>query len=286
MPSVWSWYQIVEARWSFGYWNTAVPGSQAIVPGAAKPWAEALLWKKSYHVPTVAKSGSMLRRDGEVPRLGVAVALVADTNRAVHVRHDRHRAGVRPGRAVERRSHVASRDAAGRVGPVQRRIDGQQVGQERRARIGRIEPQLVDPLHAHRPLPLGLDRERRRVVDQQALLGCRLDRPVAPDGRGRLTGGQDLLRDLPHRDLVVVDGLATGLRIVAAFGMTGGTSSGVTNFGSDDRVERGPDRKGERAAPTEAREQEAACARDAELEEERAEKSSSPAPPANPSPQY
>ena len=26
MPSVWSWYQSVVARWSFGYWKIAVPG--------------------------------------------------------------------------------------------------------------------------------------------------------------------------------------------------------------------------------------------------------------------
>ena len=29
MPSAWSWYQIVEARFSFGYWNVAKPGPQA-----------------------------------------------------------------------------------------------------------------------------------------------------------------------------------------------------------------------------------------------------------------
>ena len=28
MPSEWSWYHSVVARWSFGYWNTAEPGSQ------------------------------------------------------------------------------------------------------------------------------------------------------------------------------------------------------------------------------------------------------------------
>ena len=26
MPSVWSWYQSVDSRWSFGYWKTASPG--------------------------------------------------------------------------------------------------------------------------------------------------------------------------------------------------------------------------------------------------------------------
>ena len=42
--------------------------------------------------------GRDVRRRGQVPRLGVAVALVADADGAVHVGHDRHRAGVRRGR--------------------------------------------------------------------------------------------------------------------------------------------------------------------------------------------
>ena len=50
MPSVWSWYQSVEARWSFGYWNTARPGPHC---DAALP-ASGLALKKSYQVPCVA----------------------------------------------------------------------------------------------------------------------------------------------------------------------------------------------------------------------------------------
>ena len=49
MPRVWSWYQIVDARWSFGYWNVANPG-----PQEAPYFAIALLAKKSYQVPSVA----------------------------------------------------------------------------------------------------------------------------------------------------------------------------------------------------------------------------------------
>jgi hypothetical protein len=32
MPKVWSWNHIVVARWSFWYWNTAVPGGH--------PWCQ------------------------------------------------------------------------------------------------------------------------------------------------------------------------------------------------------------------------------------------------------
>ena len=42
MPSVWSWYQSVEARWLFGYWKTA----RARLPGAApEAFVAALLSK-------------------------------------------------------------------------------------------------------------------------------------------------------------------------------------------------------------------------------------------------
>ncbi len=49
MPSVWSWYQSVDSRWSFGYWKTANPG-----PHVASKLEDALPAKKSYHVPSVA----------------------------------------------------------------------------------------------------------------------------------------------------------------------------------------------------------------------------------------
>ena len=43
-------------------------------------------------------TGRDVARGGQVPGLGVAVALVADAHRAVDVRDDRHRARVRAGR--------------------------------------------------------------------------------------------------------------------------------------------------------------------------------------------
>jgi len=49
MPSVWSWYQSVAARWLFGYWKVATPG-----PQSTPNFAFALLAKKSYQVPSVA----------------------------------------------------------------------------------------------------------------------------------------------------------------------------------------------------------------------------------------
>jgi hypothetical protein len=118
----------------------------------------------------------------------------------VQVGHDRHGAGVGTGCGVEGRAAVAVRGAAGWVGPVQRLIYRQQVGQVVAA--GVLE--VVDPLDAHRPLPGGLDGERGRVVEQQPPTAGRLDRPIAPHGRGWVRRRQDLLGELLHGDLVVV----------------------------------------------------------------------------------
>ena len=69
--------------------------------------------------------------------------------------------------------------------------------------------QLVDPLDPHRPVPACLDRERRGVVEEQPTVALRRDRAVPPHRRRRQPSGQNLLRELPHRDLVVVDRLST-----------------------------------------------------------------------------
>ena len=49
MPRVWSWYQSVQARWLFGYWNVADPGAHSTPNRPA-----ALARKNSYQVPCVA----------------------------------------------------------------------------------------------------------------------------------------------------------------------------------------------------------------------------------------
>jgi hypothetical protein len=49
MPSVWSWYHLVEARSGFGYWKIAYPR-----PHVTPNFREALPAKKSYQVPSVA----------------------------------------------------------------------------------------------------------------------------------------------------------------------------------------------------------------------------------------
>ncbi|NTV97468.1 MAG: Vps62-related protein, partial [Thiobacillus sp.] len=139
------------------------------------------------------------RQCGQVPRLGVAVALVADADRAVHVRHGRHRARVRAWRGRKRRPRVASGLSAGRICPVQRRIDCKEMRQMVAVGID----QLIDPFHAHRHAPSRLDGEGR-VVE-----GARMvDRTVAPDGARAVPGRKDLLPKLPHRDLIVVSAAA------------------------------------------------------------------------------
>ena len=68
--------------------------------------------------------------------------------------------------------------------------------------------EFVDPLHPHRTIPLGLDRERWGIVDHRVVRALGRDGPIAPHDRRRKAGGQDLLGELPHGDLVDVDRLA------------------------------------------------------------------------------
>src|SRR6266545_2450193 len=86
---------------------------------------------------------------------------------------------------------------------MQRRVDREQMRQV----VSVPVREVVDPFHPHRPVHLRFDRERRRVVEEQAARARRLHSTVAPDCRRGQTCRQDLLRELLHRDLVVVDRL-------------------------------------------------------------------------------
>src|SRR3989304_6852059 len=59
MPNVWSWYQIVEARFAVGYGNVAKPA-----PQVTPKFAAALPAKKLYQVPSVAYPPGMLLAAG------------------------------------------------------------------------------------------------------------------------------------------------------------------------------------------------------------------------------
>ncbi len=96
-------------------------------------------------------------------------------------------------------AHVPPGRSAGRVGPVQGGVDRQQVRQVAAVAVD----QVVDPLHADRPVAPGLDGERR-IVERPAVGG----RAVAPHRGGGHAGRQDLLAELAHSDRVPVDGLA------------------------------------------------------------------------------
>ena len=158
---------------------------------------------------------------GQVPRLRVAVALLADAHRPVDVGHDRHRPGVcrvlglgvgelagrHVGQALEARRLVGPLPAFRvrallRVGPVQRGVDGQEVGQV--AALGVGEP--VHPGDAHRRPVLGLDGHARCV--EQHLSSADVLGPVAPHRRGRPARRQDLLVELAHRDAIDVHQVA------------------------------------------------------------------------------
>ena len=193
---------MVDARFRFGYWKVAKPGPQS-APYSSKAFRLRYLNQR-------ALAGELRRdvRSGrQVPGLRVPVALLADADGAVHVGDHGHRAGVRSRGLDEARPGVASRETAGRVGPVQRRVHRQQVRPELAA--GVLE--VVDPLDPHRPARLCLDGQRRRVVQQQPPVAGGFDGAVAPHGGGRKAvrpGRQDLLLELLHRDLVVVGVLA------------------------------------------------------------------------------
>jgi hypothetical protein len=96
----------------------------------------------------------------QVPRLRIAVALVADTDGTVDMGDHRDRAGVRAWRRLKGRTRVTPVHPAGRVRPVERRIDRKEMRQVIPVRVD----QVVDPPDPDRPLPLRLDGERRGVV--------------------------------------------------------------------------------------------------------------------------
>ena len=114
----------------------------------------------------------------QVQSLGEAVAFIAAV--AVEVRDDRNRAGVRA-RSRRRRDDCPGPGAPRRVGPVEGRIDRKQMGQV----VTPFIHEAVDPLHSHRNIYLSLNGEGG-VVEGRRMA----DRAVAPDGRGRQTGGK------------------------------------------------------------------------------------------------
>ena len=90
MPSVWSWNQSVAARWSLAYWKPRYPASQT-----APSDAFGTLFLKIVVVGANRReAGGDIVRGGQVPGLGVAVALLGAVA-AVQMRHDRHRARCR-----------------------------------------------------------------------------------------------------------------------------------------------------------------------------------------------
>ena len=136
----------------------------------------------------------MWRAFGEVPRLGVAVALLVAVA-AVQVGDDRHWAAVW---TVVGAVPVAPADPTGRVRPVERLVDQEQVRPEAAVR----PHELVDPLDPHGLAPRRLDRERR-IVERLRVV----DRAVAPHfGRAEThRRREDLLPELANADSVVID---------------------------------------------------------------------------------
>src|SRR6266511_508845 len=131
-------------------------------------------------------------RHRQVPRLGVPVVLLEGV-RAVQVGDERYRSPVRAGGTGELGSHVPSGVAAGRVGPVQRGVDRQQV----RAEVAAGRDELVGPAHPGGAVDAGLDGEGGGVEG-----GRIADPPVPEHRRGGQSGRQDPLVELAGGDLV------------------------------------------------------------------------------------
>ena len=118
--------------------------------------------------------------------------------------HHRDWTRVSSGRLRKVGPRIPAGDAARRVRPMQRRVDWQEMRQV----VGLGIHKIIDPLDTHWPVMHCLDRQRRRVMHEQRLITLCLDGAVTPHRRHRKSCRQDLLADLPHRDLVVVHWLA------------------------------------------------------------------------------
>ena len=145
--------------------------------------------------PEAGEAGRDVPGRRQVPRLRVPVAVRGGV-RAVQVGDERDRAGVPAGGTGEVRPVVPAVQPTARVGPVQRRVDRQQVLQVAALPVD----ELVDPGDPDRPVDPGLDG-RRRAAERTGVAR----RPVAPDRGGRMVGRQDLLAELADRDHVLVE---------------------------------------------------------------------------------
>ena len=132
---------------------------------------------------------------GQEPGFRITVAPVGDAFHAVYVSDDRYRPGVRPRCRRESGTTVAPCLSSRRVGPVQGRVDRQQMGEKVATGVN----QLIAPGHGNRHAARGFERERRVVEG-----GRNSRRAVAPYGRRGQRRRQDLLRKLPYRYVVGV----------------------------------------------------------------------------------
>ena len=202
MPSAWSWYQdrgralgvrVLERRGALGprRRRTSKP------PCSRRSRTRCPLWRSLGDVVRV----------GQVPRLGVAIALVADARRPVHVGHDGYGPGVAAGRRLERGPHVPLLGPPGGFAQWSVGSTG--------SRCGRKSPSSSTRSLIH------FTRTGRfhlaSIVSEGALwrssprLFAERTAPYPQTRRGHRRG-KDLLGELPHRDLVGVDGLASGPR--------------------------------------------------------------------------
>ena len=239
IPSVWSWYQIVDARWLLGI----LEDGRSRVPLGRVRGDVAAARRLAPEEVVPGPLGGVAGGDVAGPRVGTRPLR---TRRSRRPRRRSRARGSRSGRGrcrsrVSRRipAAVAAARPAGRVRPVERRVDWQQVGEVRGHRVSRVLAQLIDPFHADRRAMLRLDRERGRIEDDGSTLRYprhrsprRLLPAARPVGSAARTGGRRSRSSRCSCRLFTL--------ILPARGMAGGTSSGVAYFGIDPGGSVGP----------------------------------------------
>jgi hypothetical protein len=104
--------------------------------------------------------------------------------------------------------------------------------------LARTVDQLVDPLDADRRVEFGFNRQRR-CVEHQRTAACGVSRrAISPHRRHRHAWREDLLFELAHRDLVVVDAPGASDVPFCDTRHCGRNEQRCTEFGYEMRVER------------------------------------------------
>lgn len=192
--------------------------------------------------------GVEVARDREIPGFGVAIGFVTDPDCAMDMRHEGHRPGIEgvlgpriaelPRRGITQAAEVglgvgdraAVTGAPLGIGPVEGRVDGQQVTQI----TASVVHEFVAPRDADGGAVRGLDRHRRRMEGVAALAR----RSVAPHCGERQRCRQHALLELPDGDVIDIDRALRPCALAAGAGHRGRDHERLDELGNARGVER------------------------------------------------